>query len=1018
MATHEFAEGQVRVEAPASVQVRERDESQRALPRPSAVKLAELSRHLQENGFEVVADLDMQSTRSVDRAAIAVTPAPDRVSVVLTERDGLLQWQLPEVVRPVESQAETFSLRALPGVALVLRFAAPLLTGSAIKALESDVTEGLVHIAGADRATWTPLDSLDDLDLGADARILLLVHGTFSSTDGGFVQLTADGPGRAFLDGALTEYDAVIGFDHRTLSVDPLANAQDLFDLLCARAPRGTTVDIVTHSRGGLVARALVERVLPRERWDGRVDRIVFVGVPNAGTNFAEPQRWSQLVDLYINILTASSPVGAVLSVGVKRLGVLVKYLAAYFVDGGGVPGLAAMEPDGDFVKGINRLQTGQPGPVPPWFSVSSDFHIDRDAGAAAPQEFPRAFALWLAEGVVDDLLDGANDLVVDTDSMSAVDRDHGEFLRDRLHFASNAEVYHLNYFAQDRVCAALQAWLLDRRDTWREPAAAPMADDVFERAIVVGGGGVEFAVDFQEPGALVGAAPPEKPVHAHVRAEMSSKITVEVPLAVRVMLSRNEIKISPDTITAADTFDMDTDEVLDVELKVKRNLTVVDGKTVDAINLPAGSGVSTIEFTVVPIVAGPVELTVLLRRRSGEIVATLTLSGDARNLDDPDRRRRAVHVQMQVAAATSAVLDDAVWLEVWQVNGPGFVQFEYTLRLPGPTPPRHFTSPELRDHDEFVADLYAAIEAQWTQNSDRPKVFREFLQRRGSDLFERLFPEDMQAALWALRDELSSILLLADEPYFPWEIVHLKPPVGPRQQKPRFLAQYGLLRWQFLPFPATPELRARPGKVFALCPQRVDPRLLLIESLAEAKFLVENLGACDLKASPSSVRRLLKRGDFDVLHFSGHGTAEVSDVAEARIMLDDRKVAGEFVRQFLSATDVSETAKLSGDDGTGPLVVLNACQAGLGAVQLSSLGGFARAFLAAGAQAFVGCLWSVEQQPSRVFTQALYHHLLAGLPLGQAVVRAREDARAHKGAETWLAYVVYGRLDATLVLQ
>lgn len=277
MATLEFAEGQVRVDVPASVEVRERDESQRALPRPSAVKLAELCRQLQENGFEVVADLDMLPrgdcaaglSRSVDSAAITVRAVPDRASVVLTERDGLLEWQLPEIARPGESQAETFSVRALPGVALVLRFAAPLLTGVAITALESDVAEGLVHIAGTDRATWMPLDALDDLALGVDARILLLVHGTFSSTDGGFAQLAAAGSGRAFLEGALTEYDAVIGFDHRTLSVDPLTNARDLFDLLCARAPRGATVDIVTHSRGGLVARALVERVLPHKRWDG-----------------------------------------------------------------------------------------------------------------------------------------------------------------------------------------------------------------------------------------------------------------------------------------------------------------------------------------------------------------------------------------------------------------------------------------------------------------------------------------------------------------------------------------------------------------------------------------------------------------------------------------------------------------------------------------------------------------------------------------------------------------------------
>jgi hypothetical protein len=275
-----------------------------------------------------------------------------------------------------------------------------------------------------------------------------------------------------------------------------------------------------------------------------------------------------------------------------------------------------------------------------------------------------------------------------------------------------------------------------------------------------------------------------------------------------------------------------------------------------------------------------------------------------------------------------------------------------------------------------------------------------------------------MQAKLWDLRDELRTVLLMADEPYFPWEIVHLKPPVGPRQHEPRFLAQYGLLRWQFLSFPATPELRARPGKVFSLCPRRVDPRFVLVESLTEAEFLANKLGATDLRASDSSVRRLLRHGGFDVLHFSGHGAANTEDVASAVIMLNDRKVNGVPTRQFLSSTTVAETARLSAADGTGPLVVLNACQVGIGGEQLSSLGGFARAFLQAGAQAFAACLWSVEQHPSRIFVEALYEQLIDGQPLGEAVMRARDVTRAQEDSANWLAYVVYGRPDAKLVLR
>ena len=58
---------------------------------------------------------------------------------------------------------------------------------------------------------------------------------------------------------------------------------------------------------------------------------------------------------------------------------------------------------------------------------------------------------------------------------------------------------------------------------------------------------------------------------------------------------------------------------------------------------------------------------------------------------------------------------------------------------------------------------------------------------------------------------------------------------------------------------------------------------------------------------------------------------------------------------------------------------MLNACQAGRAGELLTTVGGFAKAFLDAGASAFVSCLWSVQEQPSRVFVETLYEELLAG---------------------------------------
>ena len=103
-------------------------------------------------------------------------------------------------------------------------------------------------------------------------------------------------------------------------------------------------------------------------------------------------------------------------------------------------------------------------------------------------------------------------------------------------------------------------------------------------------------------------------------------------------------------------------------------------------------------------------------------------------------------------------------------------------------------------------------------------------------------------------------------------------------------------------------------------------------------------------------------------------------------------------------------------EDGAGPLVVLNACQIGISGEELSSLGGFARAFLEAGAQAFVSCLWSVQGRPSRIFVETLYNRLLEGDSIGEAAVRARTAARTDDDPATWLGFIIYARPDAKFV--
>jgi CHAT domain-containing protein len=95
-------------------------------------------------------------------------------------------------------------------------------------------------------------------------------------------------------------------------------------------------------------------------------------------------------------------------------------------------------------------------------------------------------------------------------------------------------------------------------------------------------------------------------------------------------------------------------------------------------------------------------------------------------------------------------------------------------------------------------------------------------------------------------------------------------------------------------------------------------------------------------------------------------------------------------------------------------MIVLNACQVGRLGYQLSSIGGFAQAFVGGGAGAFVSNLWSVGDAPARNFVETLYSKLQSGLTMARATAVARETARM-SGDATWLAYTVYAHPEARL---
>ena len=467
-----------------------------------------------------------RSAEQTERSArVEVETGPGESAAVLVNKDGVYSWVFPSGMagarrktrRAMLDEPSTLvfeiplveggdsSSRGLFDVgeavvgwakAKVLKIAAGAAVGVAMRVLERGVEPGLVLVEGDDPDQWSRVSDFTQITLPEDRqpRILLLVHGTFSSTLGSFRGLGASSWGKQLLRDLHDKYDAIVGFDHYTLSDDPDGNALDLLRRLEAHPwNHGLAIDGIAYSRGALVLRSLVENLLPHSPLasndaPARFETGIFVGGTNAGTALAEPENWHALIDLYTNLAVGAARVMALLPGGPavptlvgEALGGLAdfaKYLATEAIDRNGIPGLAAMDPNGDFVRRINQTQPDQPGADEVrYHAVTSDFEPGRRAGGIL-DELPKRLMLAAADKVVDHVMGEDNDLVVNTSSMVAIDHPSSGLVQGTLEFGRNGHVYHLVYFTQRELDVAVRRWLgleASRGTTARaEPDAIP----------------------------------------------------------------------------------------------------------------------------------------------------------------------------------------------------------------------------------------------------------------------------------------------------------------------------------------------------------------------------------------------------------------------------------------------------------------------------------------------------------------------------------------------------------------
>jgi len=286
-----------------------------------------------------------------------------------------------------------------------------------------------------------PPDGYFDDDPGrwrelAGGRTLLMIHGTFSRAHGAFNELPP-----ATMKELQRIYDGrVIAFDHLTVSQDPQENIRWFVD----RIPEGLSLelDVICHSRGGLVARSLTE--WPDDFPGGRrirVHRAALVGTVNNGTILADVHHWRQLVDTLSTVLNT---VGINVPTPAEVILAFVKDIAeAAYPE---LRGLSAMVPSGAFLKDFNARRPRDAE----YLAIASNY-----------EPIDGRLQSYFNDAIKDAIFKKDNDCMVRVDSVvgSGI---KGEFprVKEQLLLGEKKGIEHSRYFGNDAVADRLVSWL------------------------------------------------------------------------------------------------------------------------------------------------------------------------------------------------------------------------------------------------------------------------------------------------------------------------------------------------------------------------------------------------------------------------------------------------------------------------------------------------------------------------------------------------------------------------------
>lgn len=305
----------------------------------------------------------------------------------------------------------------------------------------------------------------------------------------------------------------------------------------------------------------------------------------------------------------------------------------------------------------------------------------------------------------------------------------------------------------------------------------------------------------------------------------------------------------------------------------------------------------------------------------------------------------------------------------------------------------------------------------EFMKPDQKPKELVWSLKGAGKNLFDAT-PPAFQKLYWELVDRgtpPTSILVVSEEPYVPWELIvpHRRLPDGNRDIRPALGADCAVGRWitddHFTPKQTVPLIDC-----YVIAPHYPGPKPAPLKHAATEASMVLSVvpGQIIDPADLATIDTTLGARGASLLHFVCHGVAGTATGVQA--MYVENGPSG--VTQMTSLQVLAMEGMIAAA-GKQPLIFLNACEVGRPSAALVGIGGFAKAFIDLGASGVIAPLWSVSDKIAADVATRFYHAVQTqtGRPFADILREIRQLAYT-TGEDTYAAYAFYGDPNARAI--